>query len=793
MSALKKILSIALCLTLLLGIIPGTSLTVHAEPEETWVQVSNATSLKSNLESGNNVMLIEDIQEGLTETITISTSVKLDLNGHTIQSSGVDDAFVVTGNFTITDSSPNKNGFIKAATKYSVIYCQTGTLTINYGNLKYESNTYTNVSSAAIYNKGTVNISGGTIDSDCNHTIASAEGTLNISGGTLKGYDVIYSTGTVNISGGSINGTDAAVYCDTGKLNITGGELSAVDLGTVIVNEKGIVNISQEEGKTTKIVGVTAVSCFGDDAELTISGGTLTGTVNGIDFFDANDNSKITITGGNIKGTEHSLVLYSTYSGKAEISGGTFDGEVLLENGGEVSIAGGTFGEVSIGTPVGEESETHMRNVTISGDGVVITGKLNVTNQSRPQITGGKFEGKIVSNNDGPEISGGAFVEKPDAAFIPDTTKRAAIGSDGLYHIVAKSNTYHVTATSVDKVMGTLEEEVDEYYIKEAGAKVVFTAEPNPGYSFVKWSDGHSQRDKNPYTWTVSRNARWIAYFEPKTYTVTYNGNGSDGGTAVESQTHEFAKEENLRANTFTKTGYTFLGWSKAATDTTPDYPLKENDSFDPVTSISADGEDITLYAIWEINKFEVTFEGLVDSQTVEYGSKATKPTDPTKKDYEFVEWQLNGVAFDFDTPITQNTALTAKWNEIKYEDTTSATSKTWIKGATGSLTITFKRNNDDPVEREDGTISKTYFEWLLADKKISVDGEPLTDDNYEASDGSLNIKLKDTFLNTLTLGNHTLTVEFYDMSKPVSTTFTVKAKPAPVTPSYEVPKTGIE
>lgn len=66
---------------------------------------------------------------------------------------------------------------------------------------------------------------------------------------------------------------------------------------------------------------------------------------------------------------------------------------------------------------------------------------------------------------------------------------------------------------------------------------------------------------------------------------------------------------------------------------------------------------------------FTVTFDSqggsAVASQTVSYGEKATKPSDPTKEGYTFGDWyeEAEGVTkFDFDTPIKSNWTLYAKW-----------------------------------------------------------------------------------------------------------------------------------
>ena len=63
---------------------------------------------------------------------------------------------------------------------------------------------------------------------------------------------------------------------------------------------------------------------------------------------------------------------------------------------------------------------------------------------------------------------------------------------------------------------------------------------------------------------------------------------------------------------------------------------------------------------------FNVNMEGVapVDTQTVKCNATANEPTAPTKEGYKFLGWFKDGenTAFDFDTPITQKTELTAKW-----------------------------------------------------------------------------------------------------------------------------------
>lgn len=53
-----------------------------------------------------------------------------------------------------------------------------------------------------------------------------------------------------------------------------------------------------------------------------------------------------------------------------------------------------------------------------------------------------------------------------------------------------------------------------------------------------------------------------------------------------------------------------------------------------------------------------------VDSITVFDGEIAVKPVDPTRDGYRFVGWTLNGEAYDFTTPVTEDLQLVAQWEK---------------------------------------------------------------------------------------------------------------------------------
>ncbi|RIE00683.1 InlB B-repeat-containing protein [Cohnella faecalis] len=66
------------------------------------------------------------------------------------------------------------------------------------------------------------------------------------------------------------------------------------------------------------------------------------------------------------------------------------------------------------------------------------------------------------------------------------------------------------------------------------------------------------------------------------------------------------------------------------------------------------------------VAKLTVTFDSnggtSVAPIKVKPGTAAAAPTPPAKVGYTFVEWQLNGAAFDFATPITTDLQLKAVW-----------------------------------------------------------------------------------------------------------------------------------
>ncbi len=185
------------------------------------------------------------------------------------------------------------------------------------------------------------------------------------------------------------------------------------------------------------------------------------------------------------------------------------------------------------------------------------------------------------------------------------------------------------------------------YYVKNASSSIYYnyanagTAYPTktvsgrPGNSFTVTSPtitGYTP-NKSSVTGTYGSGSHVVTYYE-KSYTVTYNANGGSGAPGV--QTKKYFTDLKLSSTIPTRTGYSFGGWGTTSTDTSINY--SPGDTYSSNSSI-------TLYAIWNRNKYTVSFNanggsGAPASQTKLYGLDMTlSSTVPTRSGYTFKGW----------------------------------------------------------------------------------------------------------------------------------------------------------
>ncbi len=238
------------------------------------------------------------------------------------------------------------------------------------------------------------------------------------------------------------------------------------------------------------------------------------------------------------------------------------------------------------------------------------------------------------------------------------------------------------------------------------------------GYSFIGWS-----LDKNAnsvdyiagdsffYYSGLSEDVTTLyAVWEPNTYTVKYDANNGSG--SMSSSTHTYDELKNLSANQFSRTGYTFLGWSTDKLATIATYTDKQ--SVKNLTSTS--GATVTLYAVWESNTYTLTYESnggekIPDKQQMKgYGWISTQI--PEKTGYTFLGWDAlesaSNVQFNPGDGIIilADTSVYAVWQQntytIKYDANNGI-------GSMSSSTHTY----DELKNLSANQFSRTGYEFL--------------------------------------------------------------------------------
>lgn len=165
-------------------------------------------------------------------------------------------------------------------------------------------------------------------------------------------------------------------------------------------------------------------------------------------------------------------------------------------------------------------------------------------------------------------------------------------------------------------------------------------------YAFAGWFDTAAASGGTQLTTTtkVTSNKTWYARWTATTrnYTVTWNGNG---GTPSKSSSSFHYNDALGTLPTATRTGYTFKGWSTSASGS-----VNVNES----TKVT---EDVTYYAIWQINRYELIVNpsrggSVTGGGTYDYGTKVTLTATPFDG-YHFVKWS------DGDTNPTRTVTVT--------------------------------------------------------------------------------------------------------------------------------------
>ena len=186
--------------------------------------------------------------------------------------------------------------------------------------------------------------------------------------------------------------------------------------------------------------------------------------------------------------------------------------------------------------------------------------------------------------------------------------------------------------------------------------------------SVISVDDNGTLHAKAPGTATITVNRQSYSFSKQITVTlstISFSGNGATSGF-MESIQGAIGQSATIPNVGFSRTGYTFTGWN-----TSPD---GTGTAYRPNATIQFAAQNITLYAQWKVRSYSVNFDSnggsAVASQSVKYGSKASRPTDPTRAGHTFQGWYTSrdgGARYDFNQTVTGDVTLYAHWSVNSY------------------------------------------------------------------------------------------------------------------------------
>lgn len=234
-------------------------------------------------------------------------------------------------------------------------------------------------------------------------------------------------------------------------------------------------------------------------------------------------------------------------------------------------------------------------------------------------------------------------------------------------------------------------------------------SEAPTGYTFTGYeasNGGTITGTSNPYTLTLPNEDVTVSTtLTPNTYYVSFDANGGNG--SMDDMEFTYNEEQALTANTFTRSGYTFIGWSLTP-NPSPSGEGRENLIADgaSVSNLTTNNNvTVTLYAQWTANTYYVSFvanggNGSMDYQTFHYDeAQPLSPNTFTRTGYTFIGW-----------------SLTANENDNENEN---------------NSTIFTDGQSVSNLTDEDGGNVILYAQWLVHVPYLDANGNTQTCTNY--------------------------------------------------------------
>ena len=480
-------------------------------------------------------------------------------------------------------------------------------------------------------------ISGGTVTVEGNWNGIKAEENITISGGTVaaksnkSSYKGIYAGGTIEIK----NGT-ACVTADGNSGAIEGSKITIGDAlmiqeptgGKLSGDGKIIQNADDTVAKHAVIVPGTAVTTYpvwvGSVQVTEANKDDILG--DGKASFDPDSNT-LTLDNPTVSGAYHNAAVYAevdlTITGSATLS------KTILVNAKDLTLDA----NIVIATP-GWDSAIVAGNITVNGGSIIASADEDAL-----------LAGSSITINDGSVVGNECDLYAGSITIAGGTVNV----SDGLFGIYSKND---ITISG-----GTVTAKGNDYGIYAGGSVTISGGSVTATGSECGISAAHGDVTISGGTVTAKSDTVGIEAtngaikIQNGTTSVTADGAGAAIGAGGITIGDEMMIKEPAGG---------FIG------DITGSRVIKNPDDTTATHTVIVPKEAATHTVTFEANGGTPVPE----AQTVADGGKATKPADPTKPGVSFGGWYKDEFfteVFDFNTPITGNITLYAKWIQYVY------------------------------------------------------------------------------------------------------------------------------
>ena len=234
-----------------------------------------------------------------------------------------------------------------------------------------------------------------------------------------------------------------------------------------------------------------------------------------------------------------------------------------------------------------------------------------------------------------------------------DEEEISLTGDKKLYAIwLPASSAVKITYNSnfIKEGVSEAETKIQYLYTSSYSSKLQKNTFERSGFTFKGWSTSSAATsgtysDGEKYVKFSSDTTLYAVWEYSGNCTIKFNANDGSENPSTSTQEAAGGLSAYLDKNTFTREGYSFLGWAENADDAS--YSYSDKADYTPRS------EEVTLYAVWQKNPV-ITFigNGGTDSkgntsttQVVEYGKRTALDANPfTKSDSIFAGWSTSAI-----------------------------------------------------------------------------------------------------------------------------------------------------